>query len=48
MEDLKRELKQHDSSAEKSGTLHAHEISPSQFIIQALEIEEQQYVNRVV
>ena len=40
--DLKDELKKLDGSLKKSGTLYPHETMPSQFILQALEVEDQQ------
>jgi len=42
--DLKAELSRADS---RSGTLHIHEITPSQFLLQALDIEDQQYVGGI-
>ncbi|KAF9781630.1 hypothetical protein BJ322DRAFT_1010663 [Thelephora terrestris] len=42
LNDLKAELGRVDATVKKSGTPHAHETTPSQFIMRALEIEEQQ------
>lgn len=42
LNDLKDELKRLDHSLRKSGTSYPHEMTPSQFILQALEAEDQQ------
>jgi len=42
LEDLKAELAWADAVFSKCGQSYAHEVTPSQFISQALEVEEQQ------
>jgi hypothetical protein len=42
LDDLKYELTRLDSSLRTSGTFYPHETTPSQFILQALEVEDQQ------
>ena len=42
LNNLKDELKKLDDSLKKSGTLYPHETTPSQFLLQALEVEDQQ------
>jgi len=42
LNNLKDELARADARLKQSGRQHAHEMTPSQFILQALEIEEQQ------
>lgn len=47
LDDLKVKLAWADVASRKSGTLHVHEMTPSQFVLQALKIEEQQKVGVV-
>jgi len=42
LDDLKAELARADKAFSKHGDSYAHEITPCQFIFQALEVEEQQ------
>ena len=42
LNDLEDELKKLDGSLKKSGTPYPHKTTPSQFILQALKVEDQQ------
>jgi len=42
LDDLKVELTQLDATLRRSGTFHLHKTTPSQFVMRALEIEDQQ------
>lgn len=42
LDDLKNDLARMDATLKKSGMSYAHETTPSQFILKALEIEDQQ------
>jgi hypothetical protein len=42
LNDLRAELAEADANLRLSGNLYAHEVTPSEFISQALEVEEEQ------